>query len=159
MTRTKWNLPFLFSKGAVFCDCKMSEATQYQIAEEQNTIFTQKNRSHATEQKKWEYSVSKKWNYQCAKWILIKVEGKERDGLACNDGNNRAVQTPERMKYHASPFTILRRALKLRGNLFRFRKELRLGNAIFIKQFHFTAMTTVQLKKKKKKNHYMRIYR
>lgn len=135
MTRTKWNLLFLFSKGAVLCDCKMSEATQYQIAEEQNTIFTQKNMSHATEQKKWEYSVSKKWNYQCAKWILIKVEGKERDGLACNDGNNRAVQTPERMKYHASPFTILKRALKLRGNLFRFRKELRLGNAIFIKQF------------------------
>ncbi len=38
----------LFSKGAILCDCKMSEASQYQIAEEQITIFTQKNRSHAT---------------------------------------------------------------------------------------------------------------
>lgn len=114
---------------------QMSEASQYHIAEEQNTIFTQKNRSHATEQKKWEYSLGKKWNYQYAKWILIRVVGKGRDVLACNDGNNRAVQTPERVKYHTGPFAILKRVLKLRGNLFRLRKELRLGNTIFIKQF------------------------
>ncbi len=42
MTQTKWNSLFLFSKRAIICDCKMSEASQYQIAEEQNNIYPEK---------------------------------------------------------------------------------------------------------------------
>ncbi len=55
----------------------MSEASQYQIAEEQNNIY-QKNRSHAHLTKEMEYSLGKKWNYQYAKMNIDKGCGKGR---------------------------------------------------------------------------------